>query len=74
MADLGKVVIIVGGLLVVVGVLLMLGGRLHLPLGHLPSDIVYRGRHSTLYFPIVTCIVLSVLLSLILWLIGRAGR
>ncbi len=74
MTDLGKILIIFGGLLVIVGLLLTLGGRLHLPIGRLPGDIVYRGKHSTFYFPIVTCIVLSLLLSLVLWLISRAAK
>jgi Protein of unknown function (DUF2905) len=72
--DLGKFLIVAGGLLAVVGLFLVLGGRLHLPLGRLPGDIVYRGKNTTFYFPIVTGIVLSVLLSLVLWLIGRFGR
>lgn len=42
-----------------------------LPLGRLPGDIVHRGEHGTFYFPIVTCIVLSVLASLILWLLRK---
>jgi ribose/xylose/arabinose/galactoside ABC-type transport system permease subunit len=72
--DLGKILITLGGLLVIFGLLLMLGGRLHLPFGRLPGDIVYRGKNTTIYFPIATSIILSILLSLIFWLIGRFGR
>lgn len=74
MTDLGKILIAVGGLLVIFGLLLMLGGRLHLPIGRLPGDIIYRGKNTTFYFPIVTSILLSILLSLILWFFGRMGR
>ncbi len=74
MTDLGKILIGIGGLLVLIGVILLVAGRLHLPVGRLPGDIVYRGKHTTVFFPIVTSIVLSILLSLILWVIGRAGR
>ncbi len=74
MTDIGKILVGIGGLLVLFGVVLLVAGRLHLPVGRLPGDIVYRGKHSTFYFPIVTSIVLSILLSLILWVIARAGR
>lgn len=74
MGDLGKMLIGLGALLVVVGLLLLAAGRLHLPLGRLPGDIIYRGKNSAVYFPIVTCIVLSVLLSLLFWVIGLFRR
>lgn len=71
MADLGKLLIFLGGLLAIVGIGLILAGRANLPVGRLPGDIVYRGRNTTFYFPIVTCIVLSVVLSAVMYLIGR---
>ncbi len=74
MGDFGKILIGLGALLVVLGLLLVLGGRLHLPIGKLPGDIVYRGKNTTFYFPIVTSIVLSILLSLVLYVVGRFGR
>jgi len=49
----------------------MLAGRIGLPLGRLPGDIVYRGKHTTVYFPLVTCIVISVVLTLIFYVISR---
>jgi hypothetical protein len=52
----------------------MVGGRLQPPLGRLPGDVVYRGKHSVFYFPVVTSILLSVVLSLILYLIGKFTR
>jgi Protein of unknown function (DUF2905) len=72
--DFGKLLIAVGVVLVLAGAVMVLAGRAHLPVGRLPGDIVYRGRNSTVYIPIVTCIVLSVVLSLVLWLIGRFSR
>jgi DUF2905 family protein len=65
----GKVLVLLGIVLLVVGVLWMLGERIGL--GRLPGDIVIRGERSTFYFPLATCIVLSVLLSLILWFVQR---
>ena len=49
----------------------MLAGRAGLPLGRLPGDFVYRGKHTTVYFPLVTCIVISVVLTLIFYVISR---
>jgi Protein of unknown function (DUF2905) len=72
MAELGKLLLLLGGMVIVVGALLMFAGRLHL--GHLPGDIVVRGKHSIFYFPLGTCIVLSIALSVIIWLFSRASR
>jgi hypothetical protein len=72
MAELGKLLLLLGGMVIVVGALLMFAGRLHL--GHLPGDIVVRGRHSVFYFPLGTCIVLSIVLSVIIWLFSRVSR
>jgi hypothetical protein len=55
-------------------VVLVLLGRTNLPIGRLPGDILYRGRNTTFYFPLATSIVLSVLLTLILYVIGRWRR
>lgn len=71
MTSLGKLLILFGGVMVLLGIIVMLAGRTNLPLGRLPGDIVYRGKHTSFYFPIVTCIVLSVVLSFIMWIIGR---
>ena len=49
----------------------MLLGRTHLPLGRLPGDIVYRGKHTTFYFPLMTSILVSVVLSLLFYIVGR---
>ncbi len=74
MADLGKLLLVLGCVIIVVGAVLMLAGHFNLPLGRLPGDIVYRGKNTVFYFPIVTCILISVVLSLIFWLFGRGHR
>jgi hypothetical protein len=73
-ADLGKLLLVLGLVLVVLGAALVLAGRTSLPIGRLPGDIVYRGRNTTFYFPIVTSILLSVVLSVFLYVIGRIKR
>ena len=74
MADLGKLLVFLGGIVVIVGLALMLLGRTNLPLGRLPGDIIYRGKNTTFYFPLATSILLSVVLSLLLYAIGRMRR
>jgi hypothetical protein len=74
MTDLGKLLILLGAALLFAGVLLLLVGRLHLPLGRLPGDILYRGKNTTFYFPLATSILLSILLTLILYVIGKWRR
>ncbi|MCU1332375.1 MAG: hypothetical protein JWM08_1367 [Candidatus Angelobacter sp.] len=74
MTDLGKLLLVLGGAIVVAGGVLLLAGRFNLPLGHLPGDIVYRGKNTVFYFPLTTCIVISVVLSLLFWLFGRGHR
>ncbi len=68
---LGRMLLFIGVALAVIGLLMMLGDRLPLRLGRLPGDIVIRGRNSVLYIPITTSILISVILSLVLWLIRR---
>ena len=69
--QLGKFLIVVGVLLVVVGLLLMAGGKFSFfGLGRLPGDIAYKGKNVQFYFPIVTCLVLSVVVTLVFWLIS----
>ncbi|HXL22362.1 MAG TPA: DUF2905 domain-containing protein [Candidatus Dormibacteraeota bacterium] len=72
--ELGRTLLILGGVAVVIGALLFLGAKLPLRLGRLPGDIVHRGEHSTMYFPIATCLLLSVALSLLLWLWNHFHR
>lgn len=74
MTGLGKLLIVFGGIMVVLGLIVMLAGKTNIPLGRLPGDIAYRGKNTSFYFPIVTCIVLSILLSAIMWIISRFSR
>ena len=71
MNDFGKILIGLGALLLVIGVVVVLLGRMNVPIGRLPGDVVYRGKNTTVYFPIVTSIVLSIVLSLIFYFLGR---
>ena len=64
---MGKLLVLVGVGIAGLGVLVMLG----LPLGRLPGDVVFRRGNFTFYFPIVTCIVLSLLLTLLLTFLRR---
>ena len=74
MADLGKMLVLLGGAIVVVGLALILLGRTNLPIGRLPGDIVYRGKNTTFYFPLATSIVVSVVISALLYVIGRMRK
>jgi hypothetical protein len=69
--DIGKMLVLLGLLVAVAGGVFILLGRTNLPLGRLPGDIVYRGKHTIFYFPLATSIVVSVVLSLMFYLIGR---
>ena len=70
-ADLGRMLVGLGVLLLVAGFILILLGRTNLPLGRLPGDILYRGKNTTFYFPLATSILLSVVLSLVLYIVSR---
>jgi hypothetical protein len=69
--SVGRILIGAGLVLVLLGVLFMAAERLPVRWGHLPGDIVVRGRHGAFYFPVVTCLLVSVLLSFVMWAIGR---
>ncbi len=69
--ELGRTLLVLGGVFVLVGALLYFGGKLPFRLGHLPGDIVHRGEHTTFYFPIVTCLLLSVAVTVLFWLVGQ---
>ena len=74
MTDIGRIIMILGISLIVIGGLVMLIGRMGLPLGRLPGDIVYKGKNTTFYFPLASSILISVVLSIVLFLIGRLKR
>lgn len=65
---------IFGALLLLVGLILIAAGRAHIPIGRLPGDIIYRGKNTTIYFPLVTSILISIVLSVVLYAISRIGR
>jgi len=74
MRELGKLLLVVGLVLAGTGALLAFGAKLPFRLGRLPGDIAYQGRHGSFYFPVVTCILLSVALTLIFWIINFFRR
>jgi hypothetical protein len=72
--ELGKVLLFFGVILVAAGIVVMLLGKTHFPLGRLPGDFLYRGKNTTVYFPLATSVVLSVVLSIVLYLVSRWRR
>ncbi len=68
---MGRLFILVGLGFVAVGLLLTFAGRLPFRLGRLPGDIYIHGRNTTFYFPLATCILLSLVLSLLMWILRR---
>jgi hypothetical protein len=74
MMPVGRLLIIAGLGIAFLGVLVLGLGKLHIPLGRLPGDLVWRGKNGTVYFPWVTCLVLSLLGTLLLWIFSRGSR
>jgi hypothetical protein len=74
MAEFGKVLIFFGVILVMAGIAVMALGRLNVPLGRLPGDFLYRGKNTTAYFPLATSVVVSVVLSVLVYLVSRWRR
>jgi len=72
--EVGRLLVFLGAVLVVAGLVVMLLARLHLPLGRLPGDIVYRGKNTTVYFPLVTSLLVSVVLTILLYVVKRWWR
>jgi DUF2905 family protein len=72
--DLSRLLLILGLTLSAAGALLYFNARLPFRLGRLPGDIIHRGEHTTFYFPIATSILLSIALSLVLWLVSHFRR
>jgi hypothetical protein len=69
--NLGRLLIYAGVALIGLGAVVLLLSKLNLPFGRLPGDLVWRGKNTTVYFPWVTCLVISVLGTLIFWLLNR---
>jgi Protein of unknown function (DUF2905) len=74
MSDLGKLLVGVGLVIALAGVVLLVAGRVGRPLGRLPGDMVYKGKHVSVYFPLGTSILISVVLSVVLYLLSRMHR
>jgi hypothetical protein len=74
MSELGKALLGLGLLLVVIGAVLILAGRLGIPLGRLPGDFTYRGKDVSVFFPLGTSILISIVLSLVFYLISHFRR
>jgi hypothetical protein len=74
MNELGKAILGLGLLLVLVGAVLLLIGWTGLPLGRLPGDFAYRGKRVAFYFPLATSLLISVVLSAVLYLLSRFRR
>jgi len=74
MTDFGKLLIDLGVALAIAGCVLLLLGRTHLPLGRLPGDVAYRGKHTFVYFPLATSLLVSIVLSIVLYLLQRWRR
>jgi hypothetical protein len=74
MIELGKVLLGLGLLLVVIGAALLIAARFGVPLGRLPGDFAYRGKNVSVFFPLGASILISVVLSILLYVISRFRR
>lgn len=74
MIEMGKALLAVGLAIAALGAALLVAGRIGLPLGRMPGDIAYKGKHVSVFFPLGTCILISVVLSLLLYLLSRFHR
>ena len=72
--EVGKLLVVFGAVLVVVGIVMMLLGRMNFPLGRLPGDFLYRGKNTTVYFPLVSSVFVSVVLSVLVYVVSRWRR
>ncbi|MDP6432749.1 MAG: DUF2905 domain-containing protein [Candidatus Scalindua sp.] len=68
--DIGKIIIFIGLLLVVIGFVWMVGNKLPF-IGKLPGDIAIERKNYSFYFPVTTCIIISIILSFILWFFNK---
>jgi hypothetical protein len=68
---IGRTLIALGLIILAIGVLFTISEKLPIRLGRLPGDIVIRGKNSAFYFPLATCLLLSVILSFVMWLLRR---
>jgi len=71
MSSFGRTLIVIGAVIMAVGLLVTFGGRLPFRIGRLPGDLLIKGKHSVFYFPLATSLLVSLLASLVLWLVSR---
>jgi len=69
--ELGKIIVFSGFILIIFGIILIIGDKLNLFLGKLPGDIVIKGKNFSFYFPIVSCLLISLILTLLFYLLRR---
>ncbi len=72
--EIGKLLVFLGLFFLAAGVVVLLLGRTHLPLGRLPGDFLYHGKRTTVYFPLASSILISVVLSVVVYVISRWRR
>lgn len=71
MISMGKIFIVLGFFLILLGIVILVANRFGIHLGKLPGDVYYQKGNTTIYFPIVTCILVSILLTVILWFLRK---
>jgi hypothetical protein len=74
MQGLRRLLMVAGAFIFILGVCVLLAQKLGLPLGRLPGDISWKGKHTSVYFPLVTCLLLSLILSLVLYVLNHLRR
>ena len=74
MVEIGKNIIFIGIVIVIIGIILSVSDKLPFSLGRLPGDIVYKKENASFYFPITTSIIVSIVLSFLLYFFGKFFR
>jgi hypothetical protein len=74
MNDIGKILLGLGILMAFIGGVLLVAGRIGLPLGRLPGDLAFRGKNFSIFIPLGTSFLVSIILSAILYLLSRFRR
>jgi hypothetical protein len=74
MVEMGKALVRLGLLLLAVGAVLILAGRMGWPLGRLPGDFAWKGKHIQVFFPLGTSLAIGIVLTIALWLLFRLRR
>lgn len=74
MNDFGRMLVVLGLLFLLIGGIVLLLGKAGIPFGRLPGDIAYHGKRTSFYFPLASSIILSIVLSVVFYLISRFRR